>query len=98
MRGIASFSLAVTASLLLLLNSPGARAAELTTTETRACGTDAHEAIAAAERALASNDDERRALVCVVEVLKLLEAAEPITLRGHENHPVLRAPIWSPEK
>ncbi len=100
MQSVAPASAAVLAAVFLLLHSSGAWGAESTPTIAMSCGTSIQEAMAASEKALASKDSsqERTALVCELQALKLLLAAQPVTLRGRENHPVLRAPIWTPEK
>ena len=48
------------------------------------CGVSAHEAVSAAEKALASKATgaQAAALACLVQAVKLLEASQPLAMRG----------------
>src|SRR5436853_915007 len=89
MQRLPPFS-AVLAAAFLLLNSPGAWGAELHPS----CGETASAAVAAAEAALASKDTaaERASLACMIEAVRLIEAAKPIATDGPDRHELLRVP------
>jgi hypothetical protein len=60
----------------------------------QSCGATPREAIAAAEKALSGNrqEDQMRALVCLLTAVKTLEAERLETSRGKEQARMLRVP------
>ena len=90
MQSLPPFSAVLAAAFLLLLQSPGARGAE----RSPLCGATPSTAIAAAEKALASKDAgaERASLICLVQAVRLIEAAKPIVNDGPDRHELLRVP------
>ncbi len=93
--------LAVAAFLLFLSSGFPARAAENIPGDSE-CGPTTKAAIANAEKALASNstDAQTGAMRCLIEAVKLLDAAQPIVRRGADQHEVLHLPelAGGPEK
>ena len=93
MRLSSIISLAVLA-LPILLHSPGALSAEPTKDPASSCGTTANEAVAAAEKAILdkSADSQARAIICLIQAVRALEATRLDTTRGDENARMLRVP------
>lgn len=59
------------------------------------CGSTAHEAVAAAEKALAEKPDPKKqtaALNCLVQAVKRLDAAQIVVKRGADDHAVMHPP------
>jgi hypothetical protein len=85
---------AVLAAAFFILQSPGAWGAELQKNDTASCGETPSAAIAAAEKALAILDagGERAAITCLIEAVRLIEAAKPIVSDGPDRHELLRVP------
>jgi hypothetical protein len=92
------FHIALAASAVLLFGAvPALAAPEPTTAPPSACGKTSAEAIAAAEKALASGgkDAEAAALACTIAALKELEARQPIvTLENGQN--AFAIPVGAP--
>lgn len=61
------------------------------TIQPASCAATTHEAIAAAEKALANHNSDA-ALQCLVEALKQLEIEQPVAKRGEDRHSMLHAP------
>lgn len=61
------------------------------------CGLTVHDAIAVAEKRIASKESDAQALAlrCLIRGMKLLDAAQAITTRGADRHPVLHLPSVS---
>jgi hypothetical protein len=66
----------IAVAVLCLTLTSGARAADQAITDTHPCGADAHQAIAAAEKALASknHDNDRAAISCLIQALSAVDA------------------------
>jgi hypothetical protein len=92
MQRLSRFSLAVAAAVLLVAHSPGAWSAE--PQHIAPCGATSSVAIAAAEKALRSgrDEDERAALLCVVQALQTVETRLKAVEAGNKKPKALIAP------
>jgi len=86
-------------SFILLLGAPvmAAHAAEnqpAAPNSSANCGASSHEALDKARGALAGTDSkaERHALVCLIEAVTRLEAENPVSYRGADQHPTIAVP------
>jgi hypothetical protein len=95
MQRLCRFSVAIAASVFLLLQSPGASGAESAKPPaSNNCGVSSREAIASAEKALAekSAESETRALVCLLAAVKALEVQRLDVVRGKDTAHLLSVP------
>jgi hypothetical protein len=75
-------------------NAPASQSAAVTSGDPLACADNIDEALEKARRALGGNAPgaEHVALVCLLDAVNKLEAAQPVGHRGPDQHAVLAAP------